>query len=293
MRRRHVRLRLELELCYFLALGGDEIGAGQLYVLDERRRFEVLHELRESLDVDRLPDDAERHRIRNSVEQRIRASLARRRRSLLHAASLLGAVQLGLPSGGRVTDHCCGRGDCTRLSYGYQPGVLRHGEVHGLQHVRPRVPGIIDRLDDGKLLIYRDTRRLCMTARREHRGKARGVSRSCGLTCIHGTLLPYLQQIHARDSAEPQHDASDGKYEVLVLQVRAETRDGRAWSKIDTTTSGALGAWQKIDFYHDALRRPSPTGSIRSGAVSSMVKCESAPSRTWRLASGFAYSTLR
>src|SRR6185437_15450392 len=293
MRRRNFRLCFELELCHFLALGGDEIGAGKLHILDERRRLEVLHELRESLDVDRLPDDAERHRTRNSVEQRVRASLARRRRSLLHAASLLGAVHLGLSSGRSVTDHCCGRSDGTRLSYGYQPGVLRYGEIHGLEHVRPRVPRIIDRLDDGKLLIYRVTRRLRVTARREHSGKARGVGRSCGFTCVNGTLLSYLQQVHARDSAEPQDDACDGKYEVLVLEVRAKTRDCRAGGKVDTTTSGALGAGQKIDLYHDALRRPSPTGSIRSGAISSMVKCESAPSRTWRFASGLAYSTLR
>src|SRR6185437_9007232 len=247
MRRRNFRLCFELELCHFLALGGDEIVARQLYILDERRRLEVLHELRESLDVDSLPNDAERHRIRNSVEQRVRASLARCRRSLLHAASLFGTVQFGLSSGGCVTDRSCGRSDGTRLSYGYEPGVLRHGEVYGLEYVGPGVPRVIDRLDDGKLLIYRVTRSLCMTARREHSGKARGVSRSGGFTCVHGTLLSCLEQIHACDSAEPQYDASGGKYQVLVLEVRAKTRDGRAGGKVDTTTSGALGAGQKID----------------------------------------------
>ena len=59
MRAASAGLRFELELGYFHVVDEHEIGAGQLHVSNERRRFECLHEERQRLMSTVCPNDAE------------------------------------------------------------------------------------------------------------------------------------------------------------------------------------------------------------------------------------------
>src|SRR5215212_3063563 len=162
-RRRRLALRLQCELGYFLTFRLHEVGPRQLHVLDERRCLEGLHEPRQRLDVDCMPDDFELDRF-GVGEERV-------------GAGLLGAVPLHCPltrrlvaggiAGGGGRALLGGIGDRHALRQSglgdlAQPRVLRQRVGDLVHQMRPEITRIVDRLDDGDLLIQRIASRLSL-----------------------------------------------------------------------------------------------------------------------------------
>src|SRR3954467_12723272 len=119
-RRWSLCLRLKREFGDFFPLGLHEIRSRQLYVLNERRGLERLHETRERLNVDGMTDDLELQLLRGS-EQRIRVCF-------LYAIALGSLLLWGLSA---VGDNLLRGGICgccafrlTGLRDFREPGVL-------------------------------------------------------------------------------------------------------------------------------------------------------------------------
>jgi hypothetical protein len=245
-----------LELRHVLAVVVGVLGLHELHLLDERGLLELADEAGERLDVHRIANDAEMHRVaRDHGAERLPFLLA-------------ALCAVGRGDGGDRGDGLLGLSQTCEAKR-HKPRIRRQRLADFVHDVRPDETVVVDganqveRAQDGIALGFR----LVMLL--QHGRVARGVLDSLlqrRLDCFFRAGLTHVQQ---RDDRDGHHGDADGADEPRLLHPLAHGghRRGHVDRRATATPGTPASAGEQIDFDHRvaSLMRPG-AGPGRWGA---------------------------
>ncbi len=170
--------------------------------------------------------------------------------------------------------------------------------------MRPDVAVFVDAADDVDLAEERVARGFGAVAILEEVRIARRVAERDFMTFVQRRFACALERVQDADTDGAHDERGDGADQELVAKTTGEAcGEGAEVYRFGARGLLASSAGEKIDFDHGrglgglaaavlgdhaTSRSARPMGSISSGAISSVTSDASAPSRTFRFASGFA-----